>query len=201
MAIPAVHWVHRGKATFYTKIIRKINKSRAIKYFSHKDGYIHSFYSFLLSKHYEETLSKSDVNKSVIGYRKGLGSIVVFAKDAFNTIRKMKTCTALAFDISDFFPSIGHSTLLRNLKAILNTDWLSADWFSVYKFMTKFSWIEIDTAIDLLDLDKKICPAYFVIYESYANYENGTPAQSTKTIKHLEYHKVHQFSLYFPISL
>ena len=66
--------------------------------------------------------------------------------------------------------------------------------------MTKFSWIKIDTAIDLLDLEKN-CPAYFVIYESYANYENGTPAQSTKIIKHLEYHKVHQFPLYFPISL
>ena len=67
----------------YTDIRRKFtpkseknykNKERPIKYCSHHDGYIHSYYAKTLVDSYELFLSTTDWGKCVIGYRSGLGT-------------------------------------------------------------------------------------------------------------------------------
>lgn len=147
------------KRRFKPKLPQKyVNKNRDIKYCSHKDGYVHSYYALQLSEKYEEFLRQSDFGKAVIGYRAGLGTNVHMAKNAFNEIKRRGNCTVLAIDISDFFPSIDHQTLLKNLKTLIGCARLPDDWFAVFKSMTKFSWVELDELISVLGLDRKELP-------------------------------------------
>jgi RNA-directed DNA polymerase len=57
-----------GKITEKPKLTVK-EKSRNIFYTSHIDGYIYSYYAYMLQKHYEEFLAKNELTSNVIAYR------------------------------------------------------------------------------------------------------------------------------------
>jgi RNA-directed DNA polymerase len=129
-------------------------KDRPLRYCSHIDGYIHSFYALRIVPKYEDFLSKNGLNDIVIGYRKGQGTNVNMAKAAFDEIDRRNSCCVIALDINSFFDSIDHKVLKQNLCDILGEDRLPPDWFKVYKTMTQYSWVELsDLAVPAQPVD------------------------------------------------
>ncbi|MBY0619390.1 antiviral reverse transcriptase Drt2 [Sphingomonas ursincola] len=124
---------------------RKIVKSkrREIKYASHVDSAIFSYYAYLLQERYEPLIRLEGLNKSIIGYRSGLGSNIDLAADAFAEIAHRGDVVALCFDIENFFPSILHSSLKAALCEILGVPVLSADWYAVFKNVCSYADVEL----------------------------------------------------------
>ena len=133
-------------------------KERELKYCSHVDGYIHSYYANIATNLYEKYLEKSGFSSSILGYRRGIGTNIHMANSAFQEISAKGNCSVIALDIKKFFDSIDHFVLKKNLQIILNIDRLNPDWFAVYKSMTKFSSVELEKAINTLGINAKKLP-------------------------------------------
>lgn len=120
--------------------LKKKDKPRPIAYASHLDSHIYAFYSQKLSDLYEKRLSDLSLEKSVLAFRSiDKKSNIHFANDAFNEIKFLGECTALAFDITGFFDNLDHNLLKRAWCQLLQKDTLPPDHFNVYKSITKFS--------------------------------------------------------------
>lgn len=137
-------------------------KSRDIRYASHADGAIFAYYAFQLQEAYEEYLKANSLGEVVIGYRPGLGSNVDMAAAAFAEVASRGSCVALAFDISDFFPSIEHDTLKRSMVAVLGGQELSSDWYKVFRAMTKSAWIDLNDLYAAEGFNRKTAPSPLV---------------------------------------
>lgn len=148
-------------------------KDRPLRYCSHQDGYIHSFYAKQLSEHYERFIRDNGLTATVIGYRKGLGTNVDLAKAAFEEIRRRSSCCVIALDISSFFDCIDHKILKDNLCEMLGGHLLSSDWYNVYKSMTKFSWVEIDQLAKRLGFDENYPPRPICSVSKFRNLVRG----------------------------
>lgn len=123
---------------------RKVKeKQRDLRYASHRDAAIFSYYAFLLQNHYEKTLKSNFLDDVVIGYRSGLGSNIDLAAAAFTDIEMRGTVTALCFDIENFFPSIRHSVLKDGIQEILGENSLSPDWYQVFRNICAYSYIDL----------------------------------------------------------
>lgn len=117
-------------------------KVRPISYASHFDSLIFSFYSFCLSKVYENYIKEIGINNCVLAYRSDLGlSNIQFAKEIFEQIRKRKECTAIALDIKGYFDNIDHSILKSKWKKIQCLSELPDDQYYIFKAITKYSYI------------------------------------------------------------
>jgi RNA-directed DNA polymerase len=118
-------------------------KERPIKYASHVDGYIFSYYAYILSLHYENFLKHNGIDSVVLAYRSGIGNNIVFAKAAFDHIERFGNCIAYGFDISGFFDSLDHTHLKKMWKLILNVDVLPKDHFAVFRAITKYAYVDL----------------------------------------------------------
>lgn len=87
------------------------NKSRPIKYASHRDGCIYAYYTKRLQELYETRINALGIEQNTIAYRKGLGSNAHLARSAFDEIEKRGNCVAITTDISGFFDNIDHNNL------------------------------------------------------------------------------------------
>lgn len=117
-------------------------KNREIRYSSHRDAAIYTIYAHALSSRYEQHLYAHHIHGSVLAYRSGVGSNVDFAGSLFEEIRGRKNCTVICVDISGFFDNINHELLKLAIQKILNTRRLSNDWFSVFKSLTRYSFVD-----------------------------------------------------------
>jgi len=124
------------------KLVNPSNKIRPIKYASHLDGHIYSYYAFQLKDHYERRIYKFELDEVVIGYRSGKGSNIHLAKQVFVEIKTRRDCIAIAVDISDFYGHIDHLNLKNEWCQVLNVDKLPTDHFSIFKSLTK--WTSVD---------------------------------------------------------
>lgn len=86
-------------------------KKRPIAYASHVDSHIYAFYANILSKKYEAQLKSLNLSESVLAFRELGKSNIDFAYEAFEQIRSMGECSAIALDFSKFFDRLDHSTL------------------------------------------------------------------------------------------
>jgi RNA-directed DNA polymerase len=139
-------------------------KSRPIKYCSHLDGYIFAYYAYQLQAKYEKQIVDLGISDAVIGYRAGLGSNIDMAASAFADIAQRRCCTVICLDIKSFFDNIDHSILKRNLQTVLGEQRLTADWFAVFKAMTKYAYVEVEALAKHLkvaedDLPRPVCSA------------------------------------------
>ncbi|MDB5471885.1 MAG: hypothetical protein JWR84_3445 [Caulobacter sp.] len=120
-------------------------KNRTIRYASHKDSILYSYYRFLLSNRYEQALNHFNLSQNVIAYRRlldefGRGkSNINFAHEAFRLIESKSSCIAVALDISGFFDSLDHDILKQKICSILGTKELPTDWGKVVKNITQFA--------------------------------------------------------------
>ncbi len=89
-------------------------KIRPLCYAAHKDSLIMGYYSFALTKKYEEYIRKHTFDETVLAYRTDLGKCnIQFAKEAFDEVRSRKKCSAIALDIKGYFDHIDHTILLE----------------------------------------------------------------------------------------
>ena len=126
------------------KVKRDKPKIREILLCSHIDSLIYSYYAFLLSEEYETYLRKNHISDFPIAYRKLNGKCnIEFSHEAIEHIKNQKNgCWILLFDFKDFFGSLNHLILKQKIQRVLNVENLSKDWFSVFKNITKYSFID-----------------------------------------------------------
>lgn len=115
-------------------------KVRVIRYASHMDAAIYSYYAHSLGAIYERYLKGIGAAESVIAYRKLSGrSNVDFALEAFREIQKRGECAVLAVDVKSFFDRIPHTGMKGALKSVLGVPTLTPDWYAVFKNITRYS--------------------------------------------------------------
>ncbi len=151
-----------------------VRKPRSIKYASHKDAVIYSYYRDLIAEKYEEKILNFGLNENIIAYRKipiSSGSTknkcnIHFAKEAFEEIASRGNCIALTFDIEGFFESLDHEFLYKKWCEILGLEKLPSDHMHIYKNITNYSCVSRDESYEKLGYIEnisgkkkfKICP-------------------------------------------
>lgn len=119
-------------------------KDRPIKYASHRDACILAFYADLLNKRLDGHYAISGFGDSVIAYRSLGKSNYDFAAEAVAFANANSPATILAFDVTNFFDTLDHALLKKRLKSVLGVDELSPDWYQVFRFITRFHFIEME---------------------------------------------------------
>ena len=158
-------------------------KTRPIKYASHRDGYIYSFYAYKISSCYEDRITKLGLERNVIAYRKGLGNNVDFAQEAFDEIDRRGNCTAIALDISGFFDSIDHEKLKQEWCHTIGEARLPDDHFAVYKSLTRWAEVDRGHCYERLDLDHKKIPSPICDDKTFRTIVKGRGSQYDSLIK------------------
>lgn len=116
-------------------------KIRPICLTSHKDSLILGFYSYCLTKKYEQYIRNNNFHDVVLAYRTDLGSCnIQFAKEVFDIVKKRKLCTAIALDIKGYFDNIDHELLLEKWQKIWGGR-LPQDQKKLYNVLTEFTYI------------------------------------------------------------
>ncbi len=135
-------------------------KTRELMYASHLDTLIYVWYQCILEDKYEQKLKSLNLDQNVLAYRKILKEDgktgkcnIDFANEVFNYIKP--NMTALAFDISDFFPSLSHTKLKQMWVTILEKSELPIDHLNILRSLTKYSFIDIKplTVKKILQID------------------------------------------------
>lgn len=148
-------------------ILEKREKTRPIRYAAHVDAHIFSYYAYILGLKYEEALRAATLGDCVLAFRKLGDSNIEFAAKAFAAIRRMGTCTAMAFDVKGFFDHLDHKILKAMWSRVLGDKKLPPDHYAVYKALTKFSWVDRDQLYSALGISlnnpknerRRICSA------------------------------------------
>ncbi|MDP1539510.1 MAG: antiviral reverse transcriptase Drt2 [Moraxellaceae bacterium] len=135
-----------------------VKKNRDIRFASHIDSHIYSYYSYILSDFYEKKISEHNLEKSVIAFRKLEKSNINFANDAFDCIKSYYNCCVIALDITGFFDHIDHNLLKKSWSYTINSNHLPDDHFAIYKSITKYSYIDRLEIFDILGLSKNNPP-------------------------------------------
>ncbi len=140
------------------------DKTREIKFGSHKDSAILEHYSLGLGESYESFLRGQPISDVVLAYRKNIGNNVRHAKSLFEEIRSRGSTNAIAIDITGFFDHIRHDVLLDNLRAVLKVAKLSPADFKIFKRMTRFDWVDSEKLEERLAGKQRpagrLCDAY-----------------------------------------
>ncbi len=157
----------------YTKKNKKFNKKEGIKikerdicYAAHIDRCIYQLYAYKLNNKYNERVIQDNTTNCAVAYRTDLGkSNIHFAKEAFDFILSQKSCYIIVGDFTNFFESIDHLFLKKQLMSLLNVKCLPEDYYAVYKNITKYSKWELtdllslnslsDTPLGIIELNKK----------------------------------------------
>ena len=139
--LPLIHYVKRIKR-YKKKDHKTIYKDRDIMFASHRDACILTKYSFELSRLLDGHYVKSGLDNYVIAYRKLGRANYNFSADAYRFAKAKGKCVVLCFDITGFFDHLDHGILKNRLKRLLKMDELPADWFPVFRHVTKFNKVE-----------------------------------------------------------
>lgn len=116
-------------------------KIRPICFAAHIDSLLMGFYSFGLTKKYEEYIRHHQFSDVVLAYRSDLKkSNIQFAKEVFDQIKKRGCCSAIALDIKGYFDHIDHTILLEKWQKILGKR-LDPDQFKLFNILTDYSYI------------------------------------------------------------
>jgi hypothetical protein len=135
----------KGKTESNTKI-------RKILYSTHIDSHIYSYYAKkIISPAYEDYLIENkNLSDSITAYRQikaddnlKYKNNINFASDVFQEIKKRQNCTALVFDVENFFPSLNHSILKNSWAKIINKKSLPKDHYNLFKSITNFSYVKL----------------------------------------------------------
>lgn len=128
-----------------------IIKKRPIRYASHVDSLIYSYYAAILYEKYEDKVKKLGIGDVVIAYRKSIymqrcSDNISSAYEVFNEIKNRNcNCVALAFDIKSFYDNIDHKNLKKEWANLLGFEdsFLPEDHFNIYKSLTNYSFVDV----------------------------------------------------------
>lgn len=141
--LPLIHFTKSVKR--YKAHKRKVEiKPRPIMYASHKDACILSCYASKLAEAIEKIYAEKDLHKNVIAYRKLGLSNYHFAREAMQFAVNNHPCMVLAYDVTKFFDTLDHKLLKARLKKLLTVDELPPDWYSIFRFVTRFNYVDYD---------------------------------------------------------
>ncbi|MBP2033407.1 hypothetical protein J2Z42_002110 [Clostridium algifaecis] len=120
-------------------------KERGIFYSSHIDRYIYQYYGQLVNREYNKISIEKGINKVATAYRDNLQGKcnIHFAKEALEFIYKCNNAFVFVGDFTGFFDNLDHEYLKEKLKQVLKVSKLSADHYSVYKNITKYTYVEL----------------------------------------------------------
>lgn len=135
------------------KVYWKPEKNRVIAYAAHGDSHIFSHYADTLIERYEPVLAERGLQDCVTAFRKLNGRRNIhFANEVFDFIRTAPSCFALAMDVTDFFGSLDHDQLKAAWASMIQQPRLPADHFAVFKAITKYSQVKMETLYDVLHI-------------------------------------------------
>ncbi|WP_440321155.1 antiviral reverse transcriptase Drt2 [Laedolimicola sp.] len=148
---PFIHYEKKFNKFTKTAGVGKVKeKSRHLCYSAHVDRYIYSYYGYLLNQKYDKYLAEHDMNMVAVAYRDNLHkSNIHFAKAAFDCIREAKDCFVIIGDFSNFFDSLDHVYLKGRMCDVLGVKELPADYYAVFKNITKYSIWELTELLKL----------------------------------------------------
>lgn len=128
-------------------------KKRGIMYSAHIDRYIYEYYAHVLNCKYNEFMNERSIGKCAIAYRTNMPgkSNIHFAKEVFDKIRSHQKCIIVIGDFSSYFDKIDHCYLKERLCELLRVERLPQDHYSVYKSITRYSFIDYE---DILAIKK-----------------------------------------------
>lgn len=130
--------------------LKRIQKLRPIAYASHVDCHIYSYYSFKLTKEYEQEIAKRGLRDCVLAFRSLGKSNVDFAFEAFEAIRDLGECEAVALDVTGFFDNLDHAFLKKAWAELIGKKDLPADHYAVFKSLTNYSTVNLQKLYTLL---------------------------------------------------
>lgn len=149
-------FIHYDIKTIKYKNRERNEKSRKVYYAAHIDRYIYALYAHKINNLYNERAKRDCINKCAIAYRNCLGkNNIHFAKEAFDAITRMRECYVIIGDFTNFFDRLDHKFLKSRLKDLLNVHLLPSDYYSVYKNLTRFSYIDYDDLLKITELTRK----------------------------------------------
>jgi len=126
-----------GKRTVTTK-------QRPIKYASHRDACILAYYAHQMNHALDEHYKATGIGDSVIAYRALGRANYDFAAEAMGFALAHAPVMIMAFDVTSFFDTLDHRLLKKRLKALLKVSELSDDWYKVFRFITRFHYVDLD---------------------------------------------------------
>jgi len=132
------------KSERFRKHKRQKPKIRQIRMAAHSDSHIFAYYAHLLSNAYTSHIKGKPFDKSVLAYRRNLGSNIHFAKDAIEEIRARINCVAIALDLTNFFESLDHEILKRNWCKVFSWSKLPSDHYAVFRAISHYSIVDRD---------------------------------------------------------
>lgn len=130
----------------------RVLKIRDIYYASHIDSYIYKYYGDMLNDKYNEVADKIQINEVATAYRNNLSgkSNIHFAKEVIDFISKQEKAFIYVADFTKYFDTLEHKYLKTQLQVILDKSKLPDDYFSIFKSITKFSWVDKGTIESVL---------------------------------------------------
>jgi hypothetical protein len=137
------------------KVRNTDRKRRNIKYAAHIDSWIYRYYAYLINEKYNERVIADGINEVSVAYRNcfpGKNNIN-FAHSAFSFIKNEKDCLIIIGDFKDFFETLNHKYLKKQLKELLGVEELSDDYYSVFKAITHYSYIDIKKILEYRGLE------------------------------------------------
>jgi RNA-directed DNA polymerase len=127
-------------------------KVRDISYAAHGDSQVLSYYCSQLADCYESEVTHRGLNDVVLAFRPLGKNNIDFAKMAFDEIRARGDCSVVALDITKFFDTLAHNQLKLRWKSLLGAKELPADHFSIFRTLTKFSFVDRDELFEALGI-------------------------------------------------
>lgn len=129
-------------------------KQRKLCYSAHIDRCIYQYYAYLLNIEYNKLAVKYGISDASVAYRNNLGkNNINFAKQAIDFIRKQRDCYILVGDFTDFFGSLNHKYLKKQLCTLLSCTNLPDDYYAVFKNITKYSEWDLKTLLSINGLE------------------------------------------------
>ena len=125
-------------------------KKRPIRYASRRDAYIYAYYRKILLESYEAKLDELGISNCPIAYRQLAKDAhsesgkcnIDFAKDAFDEVKSLKECVAVALDIKGYFENLDHKKIKALWEELLSVKELPSDHYTVFRNITKYSFVD-----------------------------------------------------------
>jgi DNA-binding ferritin-like protein (Dps family) len=148
----------------YDKDYTKYNKKDGVKkkirklcYSAHIDRCIYQYYAYHLNIKYNEITLEKDISDVSVAYRNNLKkNNIHFAKQVFDFIRNQESCYILVGDFTNFFESLNHIYLKKQLCELLACKKLENDYYAVFKNITKYATWDLESLLLLNNLDDTV---------------------------------------------
>lgn len=154
---PLIHYT-KDKIKYKPKDHKTVVKDRHINVPSHRDACIYSYYCSLINERLEAFYKAEGLDDKAIAYRKlGRGNYA-FSAEALDFAMQNAPCTIICVDVESFFDTLDHKQLKYRLASLLGVEKLSADWYAVFRSVTRFHYLELDDIKAFPEYEERLRP-------------------------------------------